>query len=101
MLSEYTAPGASRSRHASQSDDEKPACAEVSAGEQSVRSGGAGGAGMAGGGASASGGGGNTATGWGCKRCTTVNDEAATHCAACETWRYDTANLSVLSRRQR
>ena len=58
-------------------------------------------AGMAGGGASASGGGSNTATGWGCKRCTTVNDEAATHCAACETWRYDTANLSVLSRRQR
>ena len=58
-------------------------------------------AGMAGGGASESGGGGNPATGWGCKRCTTVNDEAATHCAACETWRYDTANLSVLSRRQR
>ena len=57
-------------------------------------------AGMAGG-ASGGGGGGNTATGWGCKRCTTVNDEAATHCAACETWRYDTANLSVLSRRQR
>ena len=64
MLSEYTAPGASRSRHASQSDDEKPACADVSAGEQSVRSGGAGGAGMAGGGVSGGvvGGGGDGST---------------------------------------
>ena len=46
----YAAPGASRSRHASQSDDWKPACADASAALQSVRSGGAGGAGMAGGG---------------------------------------------------
>ena len=41
----YVAPGTSRSRHASQSDDWRPASAEASAWLQSVRRGGAGGGG--------------------------------------------------------
>ena len=62
----YVAPGTSRSRHASQSDDWRPASAEASAWLQSVRRGGAGGGGGGdgdGGGDGGSGGGGDGGVG--------------------------------------